>query len=119
MDKENKNGSATQDDSKCEHCGKGGWMCGASYSHGFHKHGITRLVIKVIVILIIFWFGVKFGEMHGRGFGYGSRGYRNFPNRNMMYQENFGPTGNGYYGPGMMYRNPTYSYPGVSTSTTK
>ena len=113
-DKETKNGS----EMNCEHKDNHGHMCGMGSLHCYGRHQITHLVIKVIIILIIFWFGVKVGEM--RSFFYGN-GYGNFPFGNMMYrnQNFYNPNDGDWYGPGMMYRLPTSGSDEASSTTTK
>lgn len=77
-----------QDHSGCGWCG----ACG-------HRHG-GHLIIKILVVLFVFWLGVQVGEIKsilragytGGGYGYG-----------MMTPYYYNERGQAYYGlPGMM-----------------
>lgn len=62
--------------------------------HGKHKH-MTKLITKIAIGLLIFWFGVQFGEMKGMlKSQFGGYKYRHGGVMPMMYG---GGYGNGYW----------------------
>ena len=49
-------------------CKSGGSCCGMFMGgHGCHgrKHCLLRIVLKIVIVLLIFWAGFKLGEMTG------------------------------------------------------
>ena len=81
--------------------------------YGGHHHGAGHLIVKLIIIVFVFWAGVQFGALKavadGRADGY-QRGY------GMMGNYYYGDAG-GYgvgYGPGMMV-----GYRSAPATTTK
>jgi len=62
------------DQGLCGCCGGGG-MCSCGWHHG---HMIFRIILGVIFVMLVFWFGVKLGELREISFGYGGNdgGYR-------------------------------------------
>jgi hypothetical protein len=61
----------------CGHCGAFG-MCGM---HGGHRHGLLRLLLGIVILLIVFWLGLKVGEFRGefgRFGGYNGRQMVNY-----------------------------------------
>lgn len=79
------------------------WLC---QGHGMHccgRHHWAWLLVKLVIIVLVFWLGVKVGElksMIGYSRGYPGGGYY-YNMQSMMRGGNaaYGPTG---YGPGMM-----------------
>ena len=66
----------------CENCG-----CGGGYGfHGFH-HGFRafRILLGVIILMVVFWFGFALGRFHGGYRGFGPGGYRMMYPGGMMY----------------------------------
>ena len=70
-------------------------MCGCG--HGCHggKHHLVKIILKLFIVIIIFWCGLKLGEMTGSirsEYGYGNRSgfgmmrgnnfFTNIPNTN-------------------------------------
>ncbi|KKU91746.1 MAG: hypothetical protein UY23_C0001G0352 [Candidatus Jorgensenbacteria bacterium GW2011_GWA1_48_11] len=75
------------------------WMCEGCGSCCQGRRHWAWLIVKILVILIVFWFGVKVGELKsfiGYSWGYPG-GYSNM--RSMMWGGNYGANA---YGPGMM-----------------
>lgn len=79
----------TNMDKKCDDCAKGvcqgGACCGMSRmgmcGHGCHggKHHLVKMILKIIIVILIFWCGFKLGEMTGfikaqSGYGTSQRG---------------------------------------------
>ena len=101
------------EDCECSSCSgntcKGGHCCAGGHSH------LVRVLIKIAILVIIFWVGVKIGEfksyMEGRYYG-GTR---------MMWGLNADDgSGNGYYvGPGGMMRGWTTTAPATTTTPKK
>lgn len=52
---------------------------GGNWGGGHHHHGPWRILVKILILVIVFWVGMQFGELRayrgemGRG-GYGGRG---------------------------------------------
>lgn len=86
---ESKNGSQMDGDKACKICktcpcacgtcpmGKTcacGYGCGCGWAHGHH---IFRVVLAIVIVLVVFWIGMKVGEVrtmlgeYGYGGGYG------------------------------------------------
>lgn len=66
--------------------------CNCPWHSGYgHRHFLLRWVLGILILIVVFWLGVKFGEIRGY-FGYGYYGYPS--HRNMMYP---------YYGYGQPY----------------
>ncbi len=87
MDNNNKEGmQGNHDGGRCMMCSMHGGMCG-----GCGKHHFLRIVLKLIVLALVFWAGVKIGELKG----YYEAGY--FGSPRMMWGAQ-----NGAYGPGGM-----------------
>ena len=83
----------------CEGCMHG--FCGGG-------HGALRWVIGIIIFIMIFWMGVRVGEIKSEMYGgYGGYGQR------MMYDRGY------YYGPSMMYGYPTQQTAPVVVPSTK
>jgi hypothetical protein len=101
----------------CYAC-KGQKMCGM-YGHccGGHRHVLLRWLLGLLILVIVFWLGVKIGEFKGAFGGYGSYYYgmprhmRSF-NRPMMK--------NGYWGyPRMMGNTSSSTQPQSGTTPQK
>ncbi|HVY35794.1 MAG TPA: hypothetical protein VG982_00760 [Candidatus Paceibacterota bacterium] len=100
---ENKNGSMNHGSGKC---GCGCLMCSAGH------HRVFRLVAGIVILILAFVLGMKFGEMSGwEHGGFGGRDDRMMMRGNTFYQ--YSPYGS--YGPKMMQDIPAT---GPSTSTT-
>jgi hypothetical protein len=56
-------------------------MCGCGCGHG--RHMILRWVLGLVILLIVFWVGVKVGEFKTSAWGYGM-GYYGGMHRGMM-----------------------------------
>lgn len=88
----------------CGHCG----MCGM---HGHHRHGLLKMLLGLLIIVVVFFIGVKVGEFKTEfrgGFGgYGRHGMMNYQ-QPMMYRFNSATGGNVFYGqPGTMMQQAT------------
>lgn len=67
-------------------CCGGGMCCGCGW-HGGAGHGIAFMVLRcllaLVILFVVFWFGVKLGELKGAyGYGYGA-GYHGMMNEMM------------------------------------
>ena len=87
-----------------------GCRCGMCYG----RHHWGYILIKIILVIFIFWCGVQFGELKGMlGQGYG------YPNEGMMGR--YVQQGQGTYrGPTMMYGGvygTTSAQPATATTT--
>ena len=59
--------------SECKGCGQGqcgschGGMCSSMMKHGCcgGRHSLFRVILKIVIVVIIFWCGFKIGEMTG------------------------------------------------------
>lgn len=84
-----------QGENMCEGCGCNHGGCCGSHMHGCHggKHHLVKIILKLFIVIIIFWCGFKLGVMAGllrEGYGRGNdfgmmRGYNysnNLPNSN-------------------------------------
>lgn len=80
--------------------------CGAGFGMGMHRYGlgfmVLRLLLGLLILLIVFWLGVKIGEFKGMvGYGYDSGMHHRYMIRGYY---------DGYYGypgyPGMMQQAP-------------
>lgn len=81
------------EDCRCSACTNGS-MCRGGHCCGGH-HGLIRWVVKIIVLLIVLWVGIKIGEI---------KAYlenRFYESPRLMWGSD--SSGNGYFtGPGMM-----------------
>lgn len=82
------------DEHKHNQCGGcDGGFCGGG-------HGALRWVIGIVVLMLVFWMGMRIGEIKSEMY---SGGYGNYPTRGMMrIQGGYGDS-YGTYGPNMMY----------------
>jgi hypothetical protein len=80
MEKNNKESRET-----CENC-QDCCGCGGHY-HGFHKYFVLRWVLGIVILIIVFWLGMKIGEFKG------------------YFENNFGGVG---YHQGMMFNSQFY-----------
>lgn len=78
----------TNMDKKCEDCAGGvchggmcgcGSCCGTGMGHGCHggKHHLVKMILKIFIVILIFWCGFRLGQMVGfikaqTGYGYGA-----------------------------------------------
>jgi hypothetical protein len=66
-------------------CGEGKCGCGG-HMHGHGKHCLVKMILKIVIIILIFWCGFKLGAITGsiragEGHGYEMmRGGYNMPN---------------------------------------
>jgi hypothetical protein len=77
-------------DKKEEGVKPNGCSCGMGHMHGCHggRHCLVKMILKIIIIILIFWCGYKLGEMTGAirsGYGHNNfrmlqGGYSNLPN---------------------------------------
>ena len=54
-------------ENKCEKCG-GPCTCGGmGHMHGCHggRHCLVKMILKIVIVILIFWCGFKLGEMTG------------------------------------------------------
>src|SRR3990167_584383 len=85
MEKNNKESKESGIGDSCDHCH--GFM---GHNHGYHKYFVLRWVLGVVILVIVFWLGIKIGEFKGYlasgmgGYGYGHH-------RGMMYNSGFYP----------------------------
>jgi len=56
----------------CSGCGNSSCTCGgamgANCMHGFHHHGkygLMRMILKIVIVILIFWCGFKLGNIVG------------------------------------------------------
>jgi len=78
-------------------CDGSGMGCACGWHHG---HTLFRLLIGVILLILVFWFGVKLGELREsirgyrgyNGTNYGSYGYRPMPMMNYSSGSGTGTT---------------------------
>jgi hypothetical protein len=56
----------------CSGCGNSSCTCGGSMGmgcmHGFHHHGkygLMRMILKIVIVILIFWCGFKLGNIVG------------------------------------------------------
>jgi hypothetical protein len=79
----------------CGCCGHG--CCGSSYGGsgcggwGGHRHSLLRILLAVALLLIVFWFGVKIGEVKVALYDAIGSGYDGSP---MMYRGYLPASGN-------------------------
>ena len=99
---ESKKGSSMDCEKKCEGkmcgdkvCGGGNNACSCGCGCGWAKgHRVFRVVLGIVILLLMFWIGVKVGEVKMILGESGGHGYRH---ANPMMQENqqfYGPTTN-------------------------
>jgi hypothetical protein len=93
----------------CKGCLQGKCCCGMHGMHGMHGccgggHHLVKIILKILIIIIIFWSGFRLGEVTGSIRGEYGRGMMN---------------GNNYYGMmrGYNYNNPTGVTPTTPTPT--
>jgi hypothetical protein len=63
MDEIKNNSQEGMKGGKCEMCGRApmcGCGCGCGWAHG---HRAFRIILRIIIALVIFWVGVKVGEV--------------------------------------------------------
>lgn len=96
----------------CGHCKE----CCCSHEHSFGGHSPSHWIIKIIILAIVFWLGVQFGEIGSyQRFGgpmmsgYGSGSYYG-PGPGMMYYD-------GGYAPGDQVPANAYNYRTGGTSS--
>lgn len=79
-----------QGEGMCAGCGQCGYCSGMGHMHGCHggRHHLLKIILKLLIVIIIFWCGFKLGVITGsiRGgyvrennFGM-MRGYNNYSN---------------------------------------
>ncbi|HVM77166.1 MAG TPA: hypothetical protein VMU07_03385 [Candidatus Paceibacterota bacterium] len=70
-------------------CDGSGMGCACGWHHG---HSIFRILLGVILLVIVFWFGVRLGELRAEirgGYGYNAYyGYGDYPMPMMHYYSN-------------------------------
>ncbi|MBU6500282.1 MAG: hypothetical protein KGJ89_00390 [Patescibacteria group bacterium] len=122
MDNNQKSQDQEKMECKCPLCeGKGimhGGMCQlCHWGHWGHGggHRIFRLLIKLAIIFLVFWFGVKVGQVSNRFRTYMHNGVQGGYYNMMAPDENYG----GGYGPWMMRGYNGYAAPQQSTTTQK
>jgi len=51
----------------CQNCGHSGCCGSMCEMHGCHggRHHLVRMILKITIVIIIFWCGFKLGEMSG------------------------------------------------------
>lgn len=79
----------------CEGCMHG--FCGGG-------HGALRWVIGALILIMIFWMGMRIGELKSEM--YGDYGYGRYGNQTRMMRGGYN-----VYGPGMMYGYSTQEAP--------
>ena len=65
--------NTNMENKKCEDCAKGvcqgGSCCGmhSMWGHGCHggKHHLVKMILKIIIVILIFWCGFRLGETTG------------------------------------------------------
>ncbi len=79
----------------CESCGGGGMHggCCCGYSAYGDRHVVLRLILGIFILMVVFWMGVKIGEIKAMFGGYGRHG---------GYGE-YGPVMMRSYSPNMMW----------------
>jgi hypothetical protein len=77
------------DKKECGACGGG--CCGGMHMHGCHdrKRHLLKMILKIVIIVLIFWCGFQLGQMTGfikaeYGRGIMMRGYGNNLNNNTV-----------------------------------
>jgi hypothetical protein len=86
-----------KDGEMCGGCGHGGCCGGMGHMHGCHggRHHLLRIILKIFIVIIIFWCGFNLGEMVGSIRAEYGRGYLNGGDVGMMrgyyYSNNMQP----------------------------
>ena len=75
----------------CKSCLEGGSCCGMHCGHGFHGggHHLVKIILKLFIIIIIFWCGFRLGEISGSIRGVNGWGMMNRNNWGMMGGYNY------------------------------
>ena len=81
----------------CEKCGMCS-HCGGFCPHCGGRHMILRWIVGIIILVLVFWMGVKVGELRQVMYSGGSYGIRG--GQYMMLRDS--GQGTYFYGPGMM-----------------
>ena len=114
MENLDKKQCSTCGSSECKGCGQGqcgsccGGMCSSMMGHGCHggKRYLIQVILKIIILILVFWCGVKIGEMTGfikasygqkieqNGFGSGMMrgGWGNYSNNSVTNPSGGTPT---------------------------
>ncbi len=89
------------EDNVCKDCSQGKCCCGMHGGHGFYggKHHLVKIILKLFIIIIIFWCGFRLGEITGSIRGAYGRGMMNRNDYGMMrgydYYNNIPSNANG------------------------
>ena len=103
----------------CHAC-KGQKMCGrccGGHCCGGGRHLLLRWLLGLLILVIVFWLGLKIGEFKGVFGGYGGN-YSGMPRH--MRSFNKPMMRSGYWGyPGMMNNNPSAAQPQTGATPQK